>query len=269
MSPLYEGGRFELKYVLPAACRADVLRLTQPHVQPDPHAVELPNGRRGYFVRSLYLDTSDLADYFDRLDRKRVRNRLRVRTYGQPQQKQPVFIEVKRKSGPWVIKHRAAVGDADEWCRCPAARPWVTFASRVEGRGRYAASAFLQLVEGAERSPVSLVHYEREVFVPLEKDSRRVRLTLDTHVAASSVSSARDLFAPATIDLIPPDWLVMELKFERFAPAWMTRLRRELGVTAVPVSKFGLSVAQVLRPAYPDELHALLPAPILQRRRAA
>ena len=69
--------------------------------------------------------------------------------------------------------------------------------------------------------------------------------------------------------LIPPDWIVMELKFERYAPAWMHMLRRELAIHAVPVSKFGLSVARCLRGAYPRELRALTPRPLLERECAA
>lgn len=269
MSPHYERGRFELKYVLPAAQRAEVLRLAFPHVLTDPHAVELPGDRRGYLVHSLYLDTPGLGDYFDRLDERKVRTRLRIRTYGLPRQRQPVFLEVKRKSGPWVVKHRVAVGDADEWCESASARPWVGFAARVDGQNRYAAEAFLQLVEGAGRVPVSVVHYEREVFVPRERSARRVRLTLDSNIGARRPSCAQDPFGPAEVCLLPPEWMVMELKFEDFAPNWMVRLRHELGVRAVPVSKFGLSVARVQRAAYPEELRALLPPTIMRAERAA
>ncbi|MBI2839817.1 MAG: polyphosphate polymerase domain-containing protein [Acidobacteria bacterium] len=269
MSAQYERGRFELKYVLPAAQRTEVLRLALPHVQSDPHAVELPGNRRGYLVHSLYLDTPGLGDYFARLEERKVRNRLRIRTYGLPQQRQPVFLEVKRKSGPWVVKHRVAVGDADEWCQSANARPWVAFAARIGGRNRYAAEAFLQLVEGAGRVPVSVVHYEREVFVPREKCTRRVRLTLDYNIGARRPSCAQDPFGPAEACLVPPEWMVMELKFEDFAPGWMVRLRHELGVRSVPVSKFGLSVARMQRAAYPEELRSLLPPPIVHTERAA
>lgn len=269
MSTHYERGRFELKYVLPVTRRAEVLRMALPHVHADHHAVEIPGNRRGYFVHSLYLDTPQLSDYFDRLDEKKVRNRLRIRTYGMSGQRQPVFLEVKRKSGPWVVKHRVAVGDADEWDLCESARPWVGFTARLDGPDRFASAAFLQLVEGAGRVPVSVVHYEREVFVPRQRCERRVRLTLDYNIGARTPSCAHDLFGPAQFCLLPAEWMVMELKFEQFAPDWMVRLRRDLGVSAVPVSKFGLSVAVVEPAAHPRELRALLPAEIMHMGRAA
>ena len=61
----------------------------------------------------------------------------------------------------------------------------------------------------------------------------------------------------------------MELKFEGFAPAWMHMLRRELRISAVPVSKFGLSVAGCIRGAHPRELRALTPRPLLDGKCAA
>jgi hypothetical protein len=63
--------------------------------------------------------------------------------------------------------------------------------------------------------------------------------------------------------------MVMELKFERCAPGWMHMLRQELGISAVPVSKFGLSVARCIRDAYPRELRALTPRPLLGKECAA
>ena len=116
---------------------------------------------------------------------------------------------------------------------------------------------------------MTVVRYEREALVPRGPDPGRVRLTLDHDVRAAAATSARDLFAPSRVRLIPPGWMVMELKFVRFAPAWMHGLRRELGISAVPVSKFGLSVARCIRSGHPHELRALTPRPLLEKACAA
>ena len=62
--------------------------------------------------------------------------------------------------------------------------------------------------------------------------------------------------------LIPPEWIVMEMKFTGTAPGWMRELGSHLGLTAVPVSKFGLSVAKGLRAGRQWELRLLTPPPI-------
>jgi len=264
---MYEVGRYEFKYLLPSERRAEVLELVAPHVRPDDHARPMDGGLVGYTVHTLYLDTPRLTDYFERLERRKVRRRLRVRTYGLPGEGQPVFLENKRKSGKWVVKHRAPVGDADAWCGSHDPQPWTTLAATVPERGRYAATSFCRLVAGDRRLPVSVVHYQREVLVPRTDNSHHVRLTLDHGVRATVVSSAQHLFAAPEVELIPREWIVMELKFEGTAPGWMRDLTTHLGITAVPVSKFGLSVARGHRAGRQEELRLLTPPPILERRR--
>jgi hypothetical protein len=265
----YEAGRYELKYLLPLSRRAEVMALAAPHARPDPHARPIGGDAVGYEVHSLYLDTPQLTDYFDRLERRKLRRHLRVRTYGRPGEGQPVFLETKRKSGRWVVKHRVPVCDAETWCASGDPRPWSALARDVHGPGRYAAMTFLELVEQDGRQPVSVVHYQREVLLPLRDDSRHVRLTLDRCIVAAVCPAAHRLFATGQVDLIPAEWMVMELKFELLAPAWMRELCHALGVRAVPVSKYGLSVARGLRSDRPRELAALLPPPLGRVRRLA
>ena len=264
-----QAGRYELKYAIPAEWRNRILDLIRPFAEPDPKAGDLGHDRRGYQVNSLYFDSAQLNDYFERLDQAKVRDRLRVRTYDGPEARRPIFLENKRKCGRMVIKHRSRLCDSQQWVECAEARPWLGLDRSDDGAHDYAASVFHQLVEGGHRRPVTVVRYEREAFVPRGSDPGRVRLTLDHDVRASVATTSHDLFAPSRVRLIPPDWIVMELKFERFAPAWMHMLRRELRISAVPVSKFGLSVARCIRGAFPRELQALTPKPLLERKSAA
>jgi len=67
---VYEVGRYELKYLLPRKRRAEVLELVSSHVRPDDHARPLDGDLVGYTVRTLYLDTPSLSDYFERLERR-------------------------------------------------------------------------------------------------------------------------------------------------------------------------------------------------------
>lgn len=262
-------GRYEFKYVIPAELRSRVVDLITPFAKPDPQAGDIGHGRQGYLVHSLYFDTSRLNDYFERLDRVKVRNRLRVRTYDNPDAGRPIFLENKRKSGRMVIKHRFELCDSRQWLECSEPRPWLGLNGSVGNVENFAASVFHQLVDGGRRRPVSSVRYEREAFVPRGVDPGGVRLTLDYNVRATSATAPHDLFAPSQVGLIPSEWIVMELKFRRFAPAWMHDLRRELAICAEPVSKFGLSVARCLRGTHPHELRALTPKPLLKKVNAA
>ncbi len=256
-------GRFEYKYVLPLADRDRVMEVIDDYVKPDPHATARSDGLIGYFNHSIYLDTEDLFDYHERLDESTIRNRLRVRTYGRPGDGAPVFLENKRKLEAWVVKQRVMVGDADSWGADPSERPWIERAARVVGRGAFSAEHFVRLVERDDRRPVSAVHYFREVFIDRRGDTRAsVRLTMDREVNATVAPDGRDLYAAPDVDLLPRDWMVMELKYRGDRPGWMRILARALGLRAVPVPKFGLSVARGLRSGYPHDSRRLLPPPI-------
>lgn len=267
--PWQQAGRYELKYVIPTSWRSRIVDLIGPFAKADPQAGDIGYGRQGYQVHSLYFDTAQLSDYYERLAHTKVRNRLRARTYDRPEARRPVFLENKRKCGRMVIKHRSKLADSSQWLECAEPEPWLSLCEKADGSLDYAASVFQQLVENGQRRPVTVVRYEREAFVPRGPDPGMVRLTLDHDVRASAAETAHDLFAPSQVSLIPPEWMVMELKFRRFAPAWMHSLRQELAIQAVPVSKFGLSVARCIRGAYPHELRALTPRPLVERKGAA
>jgi len=257
-------GRHEFKYVLPLSQRDRVLALIAEFAIPDPHARARDDGRIGYHNHSIYLDTPELLDYHERLDERKLRNRLRVRTYGFPGQRQVVFLENKRKLDNWVVKQRVPVGHADAWAAWEHDRPWIDLVREIEGRGQYAAEHFVRLVEQG-RNPVSAVHYFREAYVPRDDDpDSKVRLTLDQEVVGTIRPDGRALYAAPDVELLPQDWMVMEMKYSADRPAWMRMLCREMGLRALPVPKYGLSVARGLRAKYKREVRQLMPGPILE-----
>jgi len=262
-----EPGRYEYKYALPVSLRGRALELAGGHIGPDPHAGDLPGGLKGYRVHSLYFDTPDWRDYTDRLAERKVRNRLRVRTYGLPGGLSPVFLENKRKLMDRVVKHRVRICDSGEWLAAAAAgdHPWREFIPKVAGAGRYGARVFSELVDDHGRVPVTVVHYEREVFQGHKRDGSRIRLTFDHNVGSTTRPHPRDIYAPSDVMLLPPDWMVMELKFDGDRPPFMRHLAREMGLRAVPVSKFGLSVCYGYRMEYPVEVRYFTPRPLRHR----
>lgn len=261
-------GRFELKYAVPVALRADLLAFARPHIEAGTNAVPLPGGGSGYRVHSLYFDAISagcaLRDYRERLCERSIRNRLRVRTYGLRGEKQPVFLENKRKEENRVVKSRTWICSASAWHSAVGPHPWQHFSDDIAPKNRFAYRDFDRLVAG-QRSPVSVVHYLREVYVPRGAARSGIRLTLDREVRATTCPQTLDLYAPADVDLIPPDWMVLEMKFSDVRPAWMGRLVKTFRLQAVPVSKFGLSVALGFRSDRPAELRYFTPQPLRAR----
>jgi len=258
-------GRYEFKYALPLSCRSDLVELVLPHIKADKHGEKIKGNVSGYTVHSLYFDTPKLSDYFDRLSEKRVRNRMRIRTYGKPGDDRPVFLENKRKKFDRVIKHRVRICSANQWHACSTKQDrWRTWKKDITGNGIYAYQDFDQLVAEGRRMPVSVVHYEREVYVG-KSETQRVRFTIDRNVRATVTPKTPNLFAPADVELIPADWMVVEMKFDADRPKWMRNICRQLNLRAVPVSKFALSVMRGFRHHADNEVRYFTPRPLRSR----
>lgn len=268
-------GRAELKYAIPTELRSEVLALAAGHVESDRHARELTELEhlrdadgalpRGYRVTSLYVDDAKLRGYGERLDDRRIRNRLRIRTYDYPGSVRPVFLEAKRKLGGRVIKHRVMVGDTDTWAQLPGPKPWQAAVGLVQGATEQRiARRWVQAVDRANMGVVCRVDYLRETFV-----DGTSRLTLDHWVGAAETDDPYDLRGDCPLALLPPDWIVLELKYNALEPLWMRRLVRALGLQAEPVSKFALGVAHTRRPGRWAELRRLTPPSLRRALRAS
>jgi len=268
-------GRYELKYALPRARRADVLAAAVGFVQPDHHGeslerwlpdLRLPGGGPpvGYKVSSLYLDDASFDGYAQRIDDLPIRNRVRIRTYGEPGETAPVFLEAKRKLRSLVVKHRVRVGDTDGWARLPGPRPWTRAAAAASPAARHLVRRWVEVVDAAEMDVVCRVEYLRETFV-----CGTARLTLDHHVRAAATADPHALRGPCDVALLPPDWFVLELKFNGAKPVWMRDLVREVRLCAEPVSKFALGVALAVRSDSAADARRFLPPSLWHHCQAA
>lgn len=263
-------GRYELKYALPASRREELLQAATAWVRPDPHALSLatalpglalPDGEppRGYVVHSLYFDTPTLDGYARRLARDRVRNRMRVRTYGLPGDDAPVFLEAKRKLARQVIKHRVRVGTTRTWAAGDPLQPWVSAVDLLAEPEASAGRRWLEILRHEGLIPVASTHYVREIYV-----HGRDRLSIDHRVRAQVRPDPLDFQREGDLPLIPEDWLIVELKFTGAEPLWMRQLVARLRLRSEPISKFALGVAHGHRADRPGELRNLVPPSVLR-----
>ena len=232
-------GRFELKYAVPVRVVPEIVEFVGQHCSLDSHARKIPNGRFGYSVRSLYFDGPELPIYATRLDGRSVRTVLRIRTYGNADPHEPMFLETKRKLNNRVIKHRVQVGDVSSWAGISGLKgaPNGSLVHRFSG-----------LIEKWRAVPAVLVHYEREIFVADGLDDQSTRLTLDTNICATrrTIDDASAFRGTGSL-IVPRDWVVMELKFNKVMPSWMRILLQELSICSESISKFGLGVCHMIR----------------------
>ncbi len=268
-------GRFELKYALPRSRRRELLDHARPYLAAGAFSRDLSDEpelglghdeapAHGYRVHSLYLDTADLQGYGRRLDRVDIRNRVRVRTYGRPGERAPVFLEGKRKLFNQVVKHRVLVGGARAWATDRPHAPWhEAVAALPAGDERRQAERWVASAAGMR--PVCATHYLREVYEAVPGASNpTARLTLDHAVRGSHGDDPRRLQRLGDVPLLPPDWFVLELKFNGSMPGWMRGMVAAMRLSAEPVSKFALGVVRTVRDDEALELRAVTPPSLLR-----
>ncbi len=226
--------RYEFKYLVPADQYAALHAALQPFLVADRFAAQMPNGR--YTVRSIYFDTPDFEMYHTKIDGIAHRLKVRLRGYNIGNDESTVFMEIKRKyEGPilknrsdapfGVVKHLFAGGSFDELA------PQI---QNPENARRF----FYQMLSRNLR-PVINVIYEREPFVGKTKDPENdFRVTFDLQLRGQSYPAVSDLFAEIGPHYAYPGFFILEVKFNRFCPAWIKPIMESFQLRKEPASKY-------------------------------
>jgi hypothetical protein len=236
--------RYEHKYLVPEHLVPAVREAALATCKIDRYAG--PDGT--YRIRSLYFDTPrfDLfaANEREQADRFKMRARCYPAATGAP-----VFLEVKRRVLDVIVKTRAGVPPG-LWLDVIAGRTAALDA--LSPQVQKAAMRFLAPYHRHHLVPTMLVEYEREAYVS-EVDVY-ARLTFDRNIL---VQARRELDLEAdpgrfrAVDhgarsRTGEPVCVLELKFERRPPAWMSALVRRLGLVRHSFSKYCYGVAEEL-----------------------
>jgi len=216
--------RHELKYYLPPAEGLILRRLLSATCQPDPHNGRHPNG--GYWLRSLYFDTVDNDDLKDKSEGYPIRQKIRLRFY--TFEDQHIKLELKGKRDQYMVKETASISRED-------ALLWAS--GRVQSF-LHASNPVLRkiavLMTRKVYRPVTVVDYCRSAYIlPLQN----IRITLDSNLRASPIT---DLFNPhlPTVPIAAPHTLVLEVKFNRFLPQWLSCLLQDRPAIRCAISKY-------------------------------
>lgn len=227
--------------MLTAGQAAAVRSMIMPFCSMDPYSARSPTRR--YSITSLYLDTPHLG-FFRQWELAAPRRfKLRVRRYGERVGDSPVFLETKIRIGDTTVKKRAVLEP----------RHWLETAR--DGGGKSALEQdFCARRDRYRCQPTLLVRYEREAW----KGARDAyaRVTFDAHLQ----------YQPCALWSLDGDgpWLpvddgvsageetprvLLELKFERDVPRWMTTVMRSLELERRGFSKYGVGVQKAFSPA--------------------
>jgi len=234
--------RYEYKYFFPEERTEAIRRFIRPYVAIDPHAAQAPDRR--YTIRNIYLDTPRLDLYTACVNDEVDRFKLRIRWYGE-EPKGPFFFEVKRKVRNVIIKDRAKISPADVRALLrgePLSLP--------DGPTRDHLMAFLDRVVRHGMVPCIFSRYTREPYESVFGDY--ARLTFDRAMCYQPAQGRAE--DPRRWTYTDASWAtggmrqagVLELKFTREFPRWMSDLVAEFELERVGYSKYVSAVGHRL-----------------------
>ncbi len=220
--------RKELKYLLSEAQLSSLMAALAPHMEPDTFAHSS--------ISNLYYDTPDFRMIRRSLERPQYKEKLRLRSYGTPDSRTPVFPEIKKKAQGIVYKRRVCL-------------PYAQAVGYLSGAGFGASGQIFRELDWLMAAYPLLAP---RVFLSYERDSYRcrrtpaLRLTLDRCILWRA--GRLDLRQGAGgAPLLPPGQVLMELKLPDAAPLWLAQALSENGVFPVSFSKYGRAFEALCR----------------------
>ncbi len=231
--------RYELKYLLPERLVPAVRATIRPVCKLDEHAG--PTG--SYAIRSHYLDTDRFDLFFANEREQRDRFKARIRSY--PGASAPVFLEIKRRVGDVILKRRGSLPEGE----------WQRVVESPEAAARTGKPGVVQFVERLHRyhlRPRLMVEYDREAYE--STIDRYARVTFDRRIVCQVKETLgnvvderrwRHVDHPAQTRMLETV-CVLELKFERRPPRWMTHMIQSLDLVRMSFSKYCYGVTSQL-----------------------
>lgn len=237
--------RHEGKYIIPRTLVPEIREFIRPFCEPDPHGEGDPPE---YVIVTLQLDGPTLPLHRAKEWEAVNRFKLRVRTYGDPVGKAPVFMEVKRKIRGSIIKSRTMV-PFDAWTER------LIFQSKVDlqfksSKEELGFLEFRRLAMEIGACPVVLIRYTRESY--FGKYDHYARVTFDRKLqyqpTQSWTSWGRDgewLSMDGSLAQgkdFPFSGVILELKTLSDAPQWMIDMVMHFGLVRVGNCKYSTAV---------------------------
>lgn len=231
-------GRLEYKYIVPKSQLPALRAALAPYVCYDKFCSQRPGHE--YTVRSIYYDNRRMACYFEKADGFRLKKKLRIRGYDQPEPDSLVFLEIKRKQEDFISKSRCPVrwdrlGDVFACYQRGSILPWEPGSQEAE-----AGSRFLYNYYRRRMLPTVLVAYEREAF--FSRFDPLLRLTFDRNIRSRIYPELGSLYDDREMKFLIPGHFIFEVKFYLRLPLWVRQIVRRFDLVRLAFSKYATGI---------------------------
>ena len=220
--------RMEKKILLPSSDVPDLIERLNERMEPDPHNAD----GKPYMLCNLYFDDHARHVIRTSVERPFYKEKLRLRSYGTPNDQSPVFLELKKKTGGVGTKRRA---------KLPMAVAANYLETGIHPSGiSYIDEQVLKEIDyyrsHHEVFPSTYVSYLRNAY--FSTDDKDFRVTIDRDILTRHHDL--DLRLGRYGDpILPPEVTLMEVKFVGAVPLWFARLMSEFKASFHTFSKYG------------------------------
>ncbi len=187
-------------------------------------------------ICNIYFDTPDYRLIRNSMEKPIYKEKLRLRSYGTPQEYDPVFIELKKKYKGIVYKRRVK----SELC---TAEHYLYDAEPAVEQSQITREIdwFLNFYE--EVRPAMYISYNRIALYGIE--DKNLRITFDSNI----IWREEELWLERGVwgaPLLKEGWRLMEIKVPGAMPLWLSHVLNELEIFPASFSKYGKGYQEAL-----------------------
>lgn len=221
--------RNEKKFYITRAQHDRLLPVILEHMEPDKYCLD----GKSYNLVNLYFDDDNDTVIVNSILKPKYKEKLRLRCYGVPGSDESiVYFEIKSKLYGTVIKRRAGMRYAD-------ALEYIESGKRPETDIYIYRQVLDEIDEFRKRTPCKprlIISYNRYAY--FSKEDPRVRLTFDESIMYKSDDLNLSHYKGGEY-LIPPDYMILEIKIPDAIPLWLSKALSDEGVFITSFSKYG------------------------------
>lgn len=221
--------RCEKKYMLNTKQYEKLIEAIQPYMLVDAYNRE----KEFYEISNIYYDTPD-----DRLIRASIekpvyKEKLRLRSYGTPNENSAVFVEIKKKYKGIVNKRRTTMALDEAYAYLNEKKMPDCNNPKINQQVLREIDYFCNMYNLV---PKVYLSYQRRAY--FEKNDGDFRVTFDKQITTRR-EDLRLEHGSYGKQLLPEGVYLMEIKINKAVPLWFTRILSELEIYPVSFSKYG------------------------------
>ena len=217
--------RHELKFFISFTNHKILSEAFRNTMEKDPNCKENDE----YWIRSLYFDTIDNNDFYEKQMGVMNRKKIRLRTYNVHQPW--VKVEIKNKYEQYIVKETSRLNKEEAEALIGGSHEIL-----LNHNNNILNKVYYLMTKDYYR-PVVIIDYEREAYI---SPVQHIRITFDKNIRCSSVDFDmfnQNLNMQAVFN---HPTMVVEVKYNKFLPTWISEILSTFHSERYAISKYCL-----------------------------